>query len=293
MKKGKASTTEQWRRPAIANNASYLEKPERQRYLSLSTKASRSKQEEDERWTLVRKAEANRKFARRFESMLPQIERAGAELQKTPNDSAVQREFLRTIIAACYPDLFTVEVELVAQGKHKPCSHTAARQGLEGVLYVMDNTVVGEVIGDLDRRLRFLSNLDAMLEPFRKLTAHNPDNGKPLDLNKAFGFAAKGSGNRSRDRLNVTSEDWGTPCLDMHLLCLTGVTRTEAKNRVKAAHSLPRDEATLLKEYYEWRKHPVRAEWLRRGDEGHAKKILARPPYQKLLATAFPPVTRY
>jgi hypothetical protein len=144
----------------------------------------------------------------------------------------------------------------------------------------MDNTLVGEVIDDLDRRLRFLTNLDAMLEPFRKLKA-----GEQLDLEKAFEFCATGSGNRTPAQLDRTIGDWGTPCFDLHLLYLSGVQITPAEERVAAVHNKSAD--ALRSAYQSWSKHRVRKETLRRGDD-HARERLFSPKYQALLATAYP-----
>ena len=192
----------------------------------------------------------------------------------------MQREYLRTIVVPCYPNFSQVEFELVAKGMHKPWAYMAARQGLEGVLYVMNNTVVWEVIEDLDRRLAFLFNLQEMLQPFRKLKA-----GDTLDLNKAFEFSATGSGGRTKEQLDLTLLDWGEPCFDLHLLQMAGVKITPAKTRVAAVHR--KTPESLEKAYKDWSQHPVRKEVSRRGDD-HAREILNLSNIQVLLGTAFP-----
>lgn len=270
--------------PYSGENASLLEEPDKQRYIELSSKAQRTDTEEQERWRLVEKAHAHRELLERFQDARPHIDRQERALKAYPNDLALQREYIRSIVAPCYPSFDRVLVAWQMEEKYPFLRQNPARSGLETVLFFMDSTFIGDELKDPKQRVRFLEALSAMLEPLRKLR-----NGESLDLHREFEFKATGRGNIIQAKHNTTLAFWGTPCFDVHLVRMAGIKPAQARARVAAVHNIERD--ALRSAYNKWIRHPVRAEVMSHGDE-HAKEMLTHEPHRALVETAYPPLPR-
>ena len=274
--------SEQW----LENTARYLDGTDQQRYRHLAQQSSLSKVEENDRRAMVRATEASRALDQRYKIRRPYIRKAAEHLLNEPGNTAAQRVLLRELITPCYPDYLALLTELSARGDYTLRVYPPARQALETVLHVMDHTLmVKEILLDPIQRVPFLAHLAAMLEPFRRAKAHRPERGKFPDLNQAFAFRAVSKGERTADRRMVDAEAWDTPCFDLNLLRLAGVKSTAATARAASVHA--QEPNALRAAFKRWIAHPVRQEWLRRGDS-YAQHLLADPHCQQYLATAFP-----
>ena len=216
----------------------YFDDSDKQRYLYLRGKASLTRAEQEEQRNL--RAKANKWSNILSEWALHGVVDTLQGHRDAPEDPAEARNFLRKVVAPCYPLFNTVWVQQCVAGEHIPDAYAPARQGLESVLYAMDCTVMADTLADPERRLHFLASLDMMLAPFRTMK-REPDPklrmGEQSNLDKIFEFSLSGRGSRTRDQKDATSAQWGMPCFDVHLLLLVGIKITPAIQRVAAADS--------------------------------------------------------
>lgn len=265
--------------------ARYLNAVEGHRYRTLREKSSLLETEEKELRALARKTDDINSFSDRAQINDTYLQALDEKLQNDPDNPEVQRAWLREMTAMCYPNYGEVLAEMFARDEYTIPVYPPARQGLEGVLHVMDYTTVAHVLLDPDQRVTFLSNLTAMLEPFRQLKARMSEQEKLPDLNKAFAFRTQGQGYGTSEKKLITMGGWDVPCLDLHLLHLAEVKITQAWARVAKVHN--KSEDALRHAYEAWSSRSARKEWLRRGDD-FAQKFLAVPQCQALLETAYP-----
>lgn len=281
---GVDAISDEWCIKAREATAVNLKEPDRTRYLDLADKVSLTKYENEERNNL--RARAHKWQGIRFWWTQWGVQSARQSLRNRPNGSSEAREFIRAVVSPCYPSFASKLIQQWAAGEHTPQSYTTPRQGLEGVLYAMDYTPMLQTLADPEQRVHFLSSLNMMLEPFRKLK-NEPipklRTVKQPSLEKMFEFGNTKRGHRTRDRLDATLEEYGIVCFDVHILMMANVKKTPAIARVAASHN--KTVGALTVRYDEWSTHPICSKVLQEGDS-YAREIIAE--LHELIDIAYP-----